>query len=232
MSRKLEKLIASYEAEHASLTTELEECVADMDYSRAHLFLKALGKVDQQLQTLFNIRDKWHDEREHLVRWIKYLEEEATKEGYSTLGYFKEQINARKEKLAALPSASAQKASAGHNVHATLISLLAGEITGCTLVFQESRQLHCHIRLVRKTLILTVPEVQRHKADYTLYKNHIRKFKSLGFRLYDSKDKLMLFAPYSTLKEVDAVHLILARITFEIFYFQQLAGETFIKYHA
>jgi len=79
---------------------------------------------------------------------------------------------------------------------------------------------------------LTVPEVRRHKANYTLQKRHIGKFRSLGFRLYDSKDKLILIAPYSTLEEVKAVQLILARITFEVFYFKELAGETFIKYYS
>jgi hypothetical protein len=232
MSSKLKKLIASYEAERASLTTEMEECVAEMDYSRAHLFLKALRKVDQQLQTLFNIRDKWHDEKEHLARWIKSLEERVKEEEGSTLRHLIEEVAKKKEQLAELPSASTQDVVVEHNVRATLTSLLVGEITSCTLVFRESQQLYCHIRLVRKTLILTVPEIHRHRARYILQKSHIREFKRLGFRLYDSKDKLMLFAPYSTLKEVDAVHLILARITFEIFYFQQLAGETFIKYYA
>jgi hypothetical protein len=231
MSSKLEKLLALYEAERTSLTAEMQECVAHMDYSRAHLFSKALGRVNQQLRTLFNILDKWHDEKEHLARWIKSFEERAATEEGHKLRYLTEKIDEKKKKLAELPSASAQKVLAGHSLRATLSSLLAREITGCTLVFQESQRLSCHFRLVRKTLILTVPQVRRHRASYTLEKRHIEYFRSLGFRLYDNKDKLMLFAPYATLEDVNAIQHILARITFDVLSFKGIAGESFIKYH-
>ena len=101
-----------------------------------------------------------------------------------------------------------------------------------TLTLLESKRFYCHFKLVRKTLILTIPEVRRHREDYTLAKRHVRSLKRLGFKLYDNKDKLMLFAPYSTSEEVNAVQRILARITFEVFYFKSLAGETCIKYNS
>ena len=232
MRSKLEKLLAAYEAERASLTTEMEECVTELDYGRAHLFFKSLGRVNQQLQTLYNLQDKWHDERECLTHWVKCLEEQLTvTEGYSH-HYIAERLAADKEKLAALREASAQKAIAGHTVREVLNKLLAGEVTGFTLVFQESKRLSCHGRLVRKTLILTLPEVRRHRVDYTFQKRHIKYLERLGFRLYDNKDKLMLFAPYSAVEDINAVQRLLARITFDIFYFKELAGETFIKYHS
>jgi hypothetical protein len=76
-----------------------------------------------------------------------------------------------------------------------------------------------------------VPQVRRHRASYTLEKRHIEYFRSLGFRLYDNKDKLMLFAPYATLEDVNAIQHILARITFDVLSFKGIAGESFIKYH-
>ena len=231
MSSKLEKLIAAYEAEQASLTAEMEECVAEMAYGKANLFFKGLARVNQQLQTLYNIQDKWHDKKERLARAIEFWEERAATEDGYLLRHLTERIGEEKQKLAELQRASAQKASASHNVRGALDRLLVGAITNCTLIFQAAQRLNCQLRLVRKTLILTIPEVCRHRANYTLEKRHIRYFKRLGFRLYDKKDKLMLFAPYSTVADVTAVQRILARITFEILSFQELTGETFIKYH-
>jgi hypothetical protein len=231
MSSKLEKLIAAYEAERLSLTAELEECVTELDYGRAHSFFKALGRVNQQLQTLYNLHDKWHDEKEHLGGLIAHWEARTRDEKEYMRRYLTERIAEMKEKLATLNLASAQEITAGHTVRDVLSKLLTGEIAGFTLVLHEANKLNCHFKLVRRTLILTLPEVRRHKDSYTLKKRDIKFFKRLGFRLYDNKDKLMLFAPYSTVEGVKAVQLLLARVTFDIFYFKEFVGQTFIKYH-
>lgn len=230
MSSKLEKLIAAYEAECASLTAEMEECVAELEYGRANSFFKALGHVSQQLQTLYSIQDKWHDEKERLSRSIKFLEERITGEEEHLRRFFTERVAKDKEKLAELNQAPTQKPTDGYTVRNILSKVLAEEITGFTLVFQESKRLSCHIRLARRTLILTISEIRRHRSDDTLRKWHSRKLKDLGFRFYDNKDKLMLFAPYSVVEDIKVVQLLLARITFDVFYFKEFADETFIKY--
>lgn len=46
--------------------------------------------------------------------------------------------------------------------------------------------------------MITLPQVQRHQASYLLGKKQIRALEHIGFRLYDQKDKLILFLPCST----------------------------------
>jgi hypothetical protein len=231
MSSKPKKLIVAYEMERASLTAEMEECVAEMDYKKANLFFKALAGVNQQLQTLYNLQDDGHDEKEHLRRSINFLEERITGDEEYIRPYFAEQLAEKKEKLIELSSALIPKQKQGSLVRDVLKEVLAGKITSFIIVLQDSQRLSCYIRLVRKTLMLTIPEIRRHKDEYTLEKRQIKKLKRLGLKPYDNKDKLMLFAPYSTLEDVQTIQRILARITFEVFYFKELAGETFIKYH-
>ncbi|QKG56334.1 hypothetical protein GKZ68_06595 [Hymenobacter sp. BRD128] len=231
MSTKLKKLLAAYEAERASLTTEMEECVAEMDYGKARLFFKTLARVNQQLQTLYNLQDSGHDEKEQLRHSIKFLEEKIIGEKEYMRRYLAERLAEEKEQLAKFTLAAVSKQTTGYSVRNVLGKVLAGEITSFILVLQDSQRLNCYIRLVRKTLMLTIPEVRRHKQECTLEKRQIKAFMRLGFKLCDDKDKLMLFAPYSTLEDVQALQHKLARITFDIFYFKDLAGETFIKYY-
>jgi hypothetical protein len=146
--------------------------------------------------------------------------------------YLTERVAEAKQELAELNLVSTQEVTVGHTVRDVLSKLLTGEITGFTLVLHQANQLNCHIRLVKKTLILTLSEVRRHRDSYMIKEKDINFFKRLGFQLYDNKDKLMLFAPYSAEEHVKVVQLLLARITFDIFYFKEFAGETFIKYHA
>ncbi|MDO7886203.1 hypothetical protein [Hymenobacter cheonanensis] len=232
MSKKLKQLLAAYEAERASLTAEMEECVAEMDYGKAHLFFKAIAGVNQQMQTLYNLQHSGYDEKEYLGQSIKFLEEQINSAEEYMRRYLAECLAEEKENLAELNRASTLKQPASHTVRDVLNKMLAGEITSFVLVFQDSQRLSCYIRLVRKTLMLTIPEVHRHKQAYTLEKRQIKALTRLGFKLCDNDDKLMLFAPYSTLADVQAIQRMLARITFEVFYFKELAGETFIKYYS
>jgi hypothetical protein len=231
MSSKLEKLLAAYEAERASLTAEMEECVVEMDYGRAQLFFKGLVRVNQQLQTLYNLQDKWYDEKEELTHFIQSFEKRMADAEEYMQAYYAQYLANKKEKLAELARAPAQKASTDPVVRGMLGRVLVGALTSFTLVLQDSKRLYCHFKLVRKTLIVTIPEIRRHKDEYTLKKHHVRGLKQLGFGWYDSKDKLMLFAAYSTAEDVNAIQLMLARITFEVFYFKDLVGETYIKYY-
>jgi hypothetical protein len=231
MRTKLQKLLAAYEAERASLTAEMEECVAEMDYGKAHLFFKGLVRINQRLQTLNNLQDEHYDEKERLIRSIELLEKKLADAEAYIRNFYAQYLATEQEKLAKLIYAPAQTDSGNLLVRDMLRRLLVGELAGFTLVLKNSKRLHCHVRVARKTLFLTVPEIRRHKASYTLQKSHIKKCQGIGFRLYDNKDKLILFAPYSTLEDLNEVQRVLARLTFEVFYFKELAGETFIKYY-
>ncbi|MGI4743070.1 MAG: hypothetical protein ACRYG7_48585 [Janthinobacterium lividum] len=231
MSSKLDIMVAYYEAERSTITALLAECVAETDYKRAHLYQKTLALVSQQLQILGNIKNKWHDEKEKNIRRIEMLEARSVVAATDAMQqYYAELIAVEKEKLVELAHLSAQNNPVGKVFHATLSKLLAGKITKFILVLNHSARLNCHVRLVRKTVILSLPEIHRHVASHTLCKKQLKQFKYLGFRLYDSKDKLMFFAPYTTPEELNAVKCILARVAFEILYFKGLAGETFITY--
>jgi hypothetical protein len=73
--------------------------------------------------------------------------------------------------------------------------------------------------------------VQRHRMAYTLGKRHVRQLRALGFRLYDHRDKLLLFLPFGGAEEIYQVKIILARIAFDCFYFEELKGNSSIHYY-
>ncbi|WP_210522189.1 hypothetical protein [Hymenobacter terricola] len=79
--------------------------------------------------------------------------------------------------------------------------------------------------------MITLPEVQRHRVGYQLRKKQIKVLQRLGFQLYDHKDKLILFLPFSISAEIPAVKYVLAKIAFEVFYFKDFSQDSYIKYH-
>ncbi|HEX8330077.1 MAG TPA: hypothetical protein VF629_21250 [Hymenobacter sp.] len=233
MSRKLEKLIAYYEAERNVLTTQLAECMAEDDYASARRFSKGIRLVNQQLQTLLNLQDGRHDERERAVRLIQMFEKMkgAQAAGISAQLYA-EHISAAQKRLAELGSRPVMPPTASKPtvLQAVLLKLLNKHIDSFTFVFSTTNRLSCVVKLVRRTSMITLLEVQRLREECLLEKKQIRSLKTLGFKLYDNGDKLIVFLPYTTAADVSALQYLLVKMAFEVFYFKEFTGQSCIKY--
>ncbi|SHK72483.1 hypothetical protein [Hymenobacter psychrotolerans] len=86
------------------------------------------------------------------------------------------------------------------------------------------------MQLVRKTVIVTIPDIQRLKAEWVLDKNQLRQLRSLGFRTYANGDKRKAFLPCFTTEDAAAIQLLIMKICLEVFYFKQFEGQAQIKY--
>lgn len=234
MSGKLKRLIPHYESEHRTLADSIDACVAEGEYGIAHRLAKGQWRLGRRLQILINLQDPLHDAKEHARRCIKGLEELAASESGRILEYYRNWILAEKRKLATLESQAAEPANAlpsASALHQALTKLLEGQISDFTLVLSEPKRLHLTVRLLRRTLLIMLLEVQRHRAAGTLAKRPSRQLQGLGFRLYDRQDKALLFLPFSEKVEINPVKIVLARIAFDCFYFEEFQGQSSIKYH-
>ena len=87
-----------------------------------------------------------------------------------------------------------------------------------------------YTRLARRTLIISIPQIQHYLNSYLLRKKQVRQFISLGFELYDNGDKLVLFIDYSNKENTNNIENIFMKICFEILYYKDYAEESYIKY--
>jgi len=233
MSSKLAKLIAHYEAEDAALTAQIDECVSEMAYGMAKRLTKGLFLVREQLQTLRSLQDKFFDDKRQMAHLRELLEEDdRNKWSDYRRRYLLDSIDALNQKIEALENAqkSAPKNPLPLVLQDVLRKLLAGEITQFYFVIDKEQNLNCVVKLVCKTLIMTIPEIRRHLSEDLFQKRQIRQIISFGFRLYDHKDKLMLFLPCSCQEEISGVKTVLAQLVFEVFYFKDLEGKTYVRY--
>lgn len=233
MSAQLKRLISCYEAEHRALTAAIDECVAEGEYATAHRLAKGLWRVGRKLQIMKNLHDPLHEQKESTLRRIQGLEELSASLSGRMLDYYLELIATEKQKLADLQTRVPEKSTVppATALHQALTKLLEVRIAGFTLVLNESERLQLTLKLLRRTLFVMLPEVRRHRAAYTLQKRHIRCLKGLGFRLYDHKDKLLLFLPFGEATAIKEVEIMLARIVFDCFYSGELKGAAAIKYY-
>ena len=196
MSARLQKLIAHYEAEKAALIAQRAECLEEWDYGMAQRFTKALAVVYQQLHVLQHLHDPLHEQKEYLAKRIEQLKlNTALNTGYRQR-FELELLAEAQQEIAALQAQALEQSAAPRatQLHESLTLLLQGRITAFTLVFDSVKRLYCSCRLVRRTLLILLPEVRRHQASHLLRRKQLRALKGLGFRLYDQKDKLSTHA--------------------------------------
>jgi hypothetical protein len=231
MSRKLNQLIAHYEAERDLLSAQLQECVEEADYGMAKRFTKGLFGVNRQLQTLYNLRDRHHDERVHTIQHIESLEKMMQREPWRERNYLADWIASEQKKLAEWQAPASSPRPQTTAISEALGKLLAGRITGFTLFFSQRERLYCTFRLARRTLIITFPEIKRHRKEHGLPKKRIQGLQRLGFHFYDQGDKLMAFRHLTTEAEIAGVLRMLSHIAFGLFYFREFEQESYLSYY-
>ncbi|MBF9220704.1 hypothetical protein [Hymenobacter ruricola] len=245
MSVRLKRLISHYEAERRTLTAAVDECVAESEYGTANRLAKGLWRVQRKLQVLMTLQDPLHGEKEMTKRHIEGLEklstskhiegleELSTAETGRILDYYRERIATEKKKLAALVARvpAENTAPPATTLHNALARLLDARIAAFTLELSGPKRLRLTFRRLRKTLLIMLPEVRRHRAAYTLQKRHVRFLRGLGFRPYDQGDQLLLFVPFGEVAAIQDVKSMLARIVFDCFIFEELKGKSSIKYY-
>ncbi|MBF9140004.1 hypothetical protein [Hymenobacter properus] len=231
MRRKLNQLIVHYEAERRLLNEQLNECVEEFDHGMAHRFSKGLFLVNMQLQTLYNLRDHRHDEKVAALRHIESLEKFSQQERAGHRGgYYAAWIADERKKLAEWEAQVRLPRPQTTAVAEALHKLLHGRITGFTLTLSRAMGLYLTFRLARRTLIITLPEVRRHREHYHLPKKRRRVLQRLGFRRYDQGDKLISFRPLATDADIGPAMSMLSYMAFELFYFREFDQESYLSY--
>ena len=233
MSSKLEKLIAYHEAEYAALTAQIDECIREMEYKMAHRFAKGLFVVGEKLQALHNLQDKYYDEKKEITRRLAIYNNKLSQEASDYMrGYWQEAIAGLEQKLKDGPG-NQQPAFANSKsrvIQQALHKLLSAEIAQFKLMLDEAQMLCCNIRLVRKTLIVSIPEIRRHQQDGRFGKKQLAHMKRLGFRSYDQRDKQILMLPYSERDDLEYVKQVLARLAFDVFRVNELSDHAYVSY--
>jgi hypothetical protein len=230
MDYKLEQLLAQYAQERRNLTKELRAARQEQHYRLMARLQKALAVVQQQHYQLRALQDPHLDERESLARTIsglrKLLLAKKSEEGAAgplaelLANYEQQQVQLAQRPAAAPPQILVP----------LMEQLLAGQVQGFSLVISAAIKLQIHIRRVRQTAILTLPEVRRHRAEYTISKRQLRQLQRLGFTLYDQQDQLLAFEPLADTPDTARILQLWMKICCVVFDYRHFRHDAQIRY--
>ncbi len=223
-------LIQELEKERSDLKKLIDEAVKEGEYLIAHFHSEARGKVSRQLQTLKNLADRNHDSKRMIQRMIDHHK--------ACLGmdypdrfkdHLRQEIAKGEKELAELAH---QPKSSAHSTVLTqyLESLISRRIKRVKIVLQKSSNFSLAILRSRSGIKAEIVNIKSLRKTFIMHEENLPHFFALGFVMDASQNKLTLILTsrdkHLLLKELQ---LIISKIVFEIYYFKEFQGETFIE---
>jgi hypothetical protein len=232
MDYKLEQLLVHYMQERRNLTRELRAARQEHDYRLMARLQKSLVMVERQYYQLRALQDPQLDEREMLARTISRLQKllQAKKTEERVVGPIVELLAHYEQQQAQLEQRPATLAAPPQILLPLMEQLLARQVRGFSLVISAAIKLQVHIRRVRQTAILTLPEVRRHRAEHTINKRQLRQLQRLGFTLYDQQDQLLAFEPLADTQDTARILQIWMKICCVVFDCRHFRHDAQIRY--
>ena len=228
---EIQTLIKELERERTNLKKLIDEAVKNGEYLIAHFHSEEMGYVNKRLQTVRNLDDKAFDRREFLKSMIKRSEIQLKADYPEELEeYFDEEIQTLKRELHELNQKEKVSASESLILVGHLDSLLSRKIRGVKLVLKRSSNFVLDIRSHRLGIMFQIPNLRSLKRNFIIHEENIQHFFGLGFTTDKSDTKLKLLLTNRD-KEclLTELRTIISKLVFEIFYFKEFEGETFIE---
>ncbi|GAB2787776.1 hypothetical protein HNQ93_002685 [Hymenobacter luteus] len=229
MNDKLILLLNYYTREQRALAKQLREAVQERDYRVAARIQKGLYLVTQQLQTLRALHNPHAEEVDRLGRQIRYLKKTKARvpmEARFPAEMLRKYEQEKQQLEAALPAPN----PATTVLRECMEELLAGQIKGFHLILSKSVRLSVSIRRVRRTAILTLPELIRHRREYSIHRQQVRQLRHLEFAYYDQKDKLLAVVPMSSAEDLEQIMHLWLQITCVVFDSREFRNDSEIRY--
>lgn len=228
---EIQYLIRALEKEQADLGKLIDEAVQEGDYLIAHFHSQAISFVARQLQTLKNLDDKAYDSKRFLKSRINQLTAMLNGDKPDKFNYYlRSEIQKLEGELDSLNQRGKQGSPTSEILTGYLESLVNHEISCVKVVLKKSSNFVLDISRQPAGIILEIPNLKSLENDDILYEESLQHFFGLGFATDGAETKLTLRIMNGENKDLLAeLQIIICRIVFEIFYFKEFEGETFIE---
>lgn len=223
-------LICELESEQADLKRLIDEAVRDGEYLMAHYHSKAIGLVNRKLQTLRNLNDKNYDSKKMITMMIKRSELQLGQEHPEKIkDHFKREIEKLKLELEELEKQ--EKVSARKSVILTenLDLVISRKLSGIRIVLKKSSNFALYVRRNRSGVKIIIKNIKSLRRAYLIHDENIQHFYGLGFKFNKGESTLTMALHRRKEQLLAELQMVISKIVFEIFYFKEFEGDTFIE---
>ena len=228
---KLQTLVRALEKEKAALRKLIDNAVTEGEYLMAHFHSEALSKIDAKLHTLRSVEDKDYNQKKLLRTWIRQAEKRADAddpEGPNC--YFEKKLERLRQELQALNQRENVVRPESVLLSGYLDSFVSGEIKGLNIILQKSTGFAIKISRDRLGIKMIIPNLKALRQGHSYYERSLRRFSGLGFILDQGERRLTtVICKPDKQQLLLELKTIISKIVFEIFYFQEFDGDSYIE---
>jgi hypothetical protein len=226
-------LIQRLEEEQASLRHLIDTAVKCGEYLIAHYHSEAMEHVNRQLQTLRNLDDKRFDEKRGIKRLIQGSEKQLQSDLHENIKlYLEKEILKYKQELEKLDSLEKVSVAESNILAHHLDLLINNKIKKVKIVLRRDYDHFIEIKKYKAGVKIVLPHLKTLLKNYSIQDDNLSKFLGLGFKITNQENKLTLILNRHKAEMVDELKRILSIIVFEIYYFREFEGGTFLEIDA
>ncbi|RAV97804.1 hypothetical protein DQQ10_26900 [Pseudochryseolinea flava] len=203
-------MIQELEQEKANLKNLIDDAVKNGEYLTAHFHQEGIAIINKKLHTLNNLDDKNFDKKSLAEIFGIPTQDDDT---FST---------SREKETDALTESSILFEHLGE--------LLSRKIKGINIVLKKSANLALRLSTDGAILKIEVSNVQALRKSMTITNHGLDHFIALGFTIEEGGDKLTFRQKHQDAEtSLHEIQTIISKIVFDIFYFKEFRGETFLE---
>ena len=236
MKSDLEELIEAYEIEKAGLEKQISEYVEEGDYIYAHYHNKALRKINNTLDTLKHIQHPFYrlisEEKAKARNMNKMLAKEEYKKYFDRLGtdFFAKQIQEGQTKILEWENTPISQKYDSQEIDDALFNLAEGMVSSFKVYFKSRPDIFTRFTLKDHNIEITLLYDEDPYYDYGRVFGNGKEIKALGFTLKD--EQWVYHYHFSQFKDALEIKIILARLIYDIFYYDKRYDSARIEYNA
>lgn len=232
MKSDLDELIELFEAEKQLLENCIKENTEEWEYLHAHYHLKALSKVNGQLEILYKLKDPFYQQKNDLERMISMYENLDKSIGLiSPLDcYYKKKIVDYKDKLKELDAQKSKPVYDNQVIDEALFNVKEGLYNGFILYLNVKDNLCFNFEIVEvDKLDISISVKNVLNAEYFFFDDEkeddlsvLDIFVGFGFKINNTGAKLSYRYDMKYFKDAISIKTLLSRIIYEVFKYTEL----------
>lgn len=228
MDKDIAFLIDALNEEKARLKELIQSSKEEHEFLIAHYHSEALGRASRQLQIIRKLDDRHYDTKKWLAASIKGYERLVGPESHEEMrAYLESLIERDKSELRRLTALKKVSSKESNTLNQYLAQLTEGKLSKFKIFLSRKDSLSLELKREEDQVALSIPNINEMIEAHVFFDEDIVKLDVLGFAW--GNDNRLTATMNLDDNVLQKLKLLLCKIVFEVFIFEEFEGESSIE---
>jgi hypothetical protein len=227
MDKNIAFLIDALNEEKARLKEFIQSSIEEREFLIAHYHSEALGRAARQFQIIRNLDDRNYDTKRWLASDIKGRQQWLRREREEIRELLESQIEKNKLELKRLNEEKKVSSKESNILNQYLTQFVDGKVHRFKLLLSKKDSLSLEFKRENGRVTLSIPKIQELIEANVFSDEDLVNLNTLGFT--HGEDNCLTLTIITDDNLVRKLKFLLCKIVFELMYYEELQGQSFIE---